>query len=99
MNLMQRGIAIAALVTVLSAVSVTGFSVTGLSVTGFGSGTVRAQTVDDGVVWAFAQEEPFVDERVAPYKKVREVAFVEAIPKNPSGKILRRELKEKERSP
>ncbi len=39
----------------------------------------------------------FVEERVAPYKKVREVAFVEAIPKNPSGKILRRELKERER--
>ena len=35
---------------------------------------------------------------VAPYKKVREVAFIEAIPKNPSGKILRRELKEKERA-
>jgi acyl-coenzyme A synthetase/AMP-(fatty) acid ligase len=39
----------------------------------------------------------FVEERVAPYKKVREVDFVEAIPKNPSGKILRRELKERER--
>jgi acyl-CoA synthetase (AMP-forming)/AMP-acid ligase II len=31
--------------------------------------------------------------QVAPYKKVREVVFVEAIPKNPSGKILRRQLK------
>ncbi len=40
----------------------------------------------------------YVDERVAPYKKVREVEFIEAIPKNPSGKILRRELKEKERA-
>jgi acyl-CoA synthetase (AMP-forming)/AMP-acid ligase II len=35
-----------------------------------------------------------VEERVAPYKKVREVRFVDAIPKNPSGKILRRELKQ-----
>jgi acyl-CoA synthetase (AMP-forming)/AMP-acid ligase II len=35
-----------------------------------------------------------VEERVAPYKKVREVRFVEAIPKNASGKILRRELKD-----
>ena len=34
-----------------------------------------------------------------PYKKVREVEFIDAIPKNPSGKILRRELKEKERAP
>jgi acyl-CoA synthetase (AMP-forming)/AMP-acid ligase II len=40
----------------------------------------------------------FVAERVAPYKKVREVEFIDAIPKNPSGKILRRELKAKERA-
>lgn len=39
-----------------------------------------------------------VAERVAPYKKVREVEFVDAIPKNPSGKILRRELKATERA-
>ncbi|KAM0949768.1 hypothetical protein DsansV1_C05g0056281 [Dioscorea sansibarensis] len=29
---------------------------------------------------------------VAPYKKVRRVAFVQAIPKSPSGKILRKDL-------
>ncbi|HEY5639522.1 MAG TPA: AMP-binding protein [Dehalococcoidia bacterium] len=40
----------------------------------------------------------FVAERVAPYKKVREIEFVEAIPKTPSGKILRRELIEQERA-
>ncbi len=40
----------------------------------------------------------FVEERVAPYKKVREIEFVEAIPKTPSGKILRRELIERERA-
>ncbi len=34
---------------------------------------------------------------VAPYKKVRRVEFVEAIPKAASGKILRRELRDKER--
>ncbi len=39
----------------------------------------------------------FVAERVAPYKKVRQLEFVEAIPKSLSGKILRRELIEKER--
>ncbi|CAM6086447.1 unnamed protein product [Calypogeia fissa] len=35
----------------------------------------------------------FVAKQVAPYKKVRKVFFVEIIPKSPSGKILRRELK------
>ena len=35
----------------------------------------------------------FVEERVAGYKKVRTVDFVDEIPKNPSGKILRRVLK------
>jgi acyl-coenzyme A synthetase/AMP-(fatty) acid ligase len=40
----------------------------------------------------------FVAARVAPYKKVRRVEFVELIPKSPSGKILRRILVERERS-
>jgi long-chain acyl-CoA synthetase len=39
----------------------------------------------------------FVEERVAGYKKIREIEFVEAIPKSPSGKILKRELIERER--
>ncbi|KAJ3689697.1 hypothetical protein LUZ61_018861 [Rhynchospora tenuis] len=34
----------------------------------------------------------FVRKQVAPYKKVRRVAFVSAIPKNASGKILRKDL-------
>ena len=38
----------------------------------------------------------FVHERVSHYKRLREVAFVEAIPKSPSGKILRRVLIEQE---
>jgi long-chain acyl-CoA synthetase len=37
----------------------------------------------------------FVEERVAGYKKIRAVEFVDEIPKNPSGKILRRLLKER----
>jgi acyl-CoA synthetase (AMP-forming)/AMP-acid ligase II len=36
--------------------------------------------------------------KVAPYKKVREVEFVDSIPKTASGKILRRELKAQERA-
>ena len=40
----------------------------------------------------------FVAERVASFKQVRDVEFVDAIPKNPSGKILRRVLVEQERA-
>ena len=40
-----------------------------------------------------AEVTAFVAERVAPYKKVRVVEFVDAIPKAASGKILRRELR------
>jgi acyl-CoA synthetase (AMP-forming)/AMP-acid ligase II len=40
----------------------------------------------------------FVAGRVAPYKKVRRVEFVEQIPKSPSGKLLRRVLVERERA-
>lgn len=36
----------------------------------------------------------YVAERVAPYKRIRAVQVVDAIPKSPSGKILRRVLKE-----
>ncbi|KAL6068758.1 4-coumarate--CoA ligase family protein, variant 3 [Balamuthia mandrillaris] len=40
----------------------------------------------------------WVAERVAPYKKLRKVEFVSAIPKSVSGKILRKDLAAKERS-
>ncbi len=46
-------------------------------------------TADELMAW--------VGERVAPYKKIRRVEFVDAIPKSPSGKILRRVLVERER--
>ena len=39
-----------------------------------------------------------VADRVAPHKKVRRVEFIDAIPKVPSGKILRRELSDRERA-
>jgi acyl-CoA synthetase (AMP-forming)/AMP-acid ligase II len=39
----------------------------------------------------------FVAERVAPYKKIRDVEFLESIPKTASGKILRRDLIQRER--
>jgi acyl-coenzyme A synthetase/AMP-(fatty) acid ligase len=34
----------------------------------------------------------FVRERVAPYKRLREVRIVDELPRQPSGKLLRREL-------
>jgi len=37
----------------------------------------------------------FVEEHVAPHKKVRQVAFIEVVPKSTSGKILRKDLKGK----
>jgi acyl-CoA synthetase (AMP-forming)/AMP-acid ligase II len=40
----------------------------------------------------------FVAERVAPHKKIRAVEIIDEIPKAPSGKILRRVLKDRERS-
>jgi acyl-coenzyme A synthetase/AMP-(fatty) acid ligase len=39
----------------------------------------------------------FVAERVAPYKRIRRVEFIEEIPKSLSGKILRRVLVERDR--
>jgi acyl-CoA synthetase (AMP-forming)/AMP-acid ligase II len=48
---------------------------------------VAAAPLDAGELMAW------VAERVAPYKKVREVEFVSEIPKSPSGKILRRLLR------
>ncbi len=38
----------------------------------------------------------FVAERVAPHKKIRQVAFIDSIPKSSSGKILRKDLRDQE---
>jgi acyl-CoA synthetase (AMP-forming)/AMP-acid ligase II len=56
---------------------------------------VRQATADDldetGVM-------TFVAERVAPHKKVRIVEFIDAIPKSASGKILRKDLRAREKA-
>ncbi len=37
----------------------------------------------------------YVAERVAPYKRVRHVTFIDGVPRVASGKTLRRELRER----
>jgi acyl-coenzyme A synthetase/AMP-(fatty) acid ligase len=39
----------------------------------------------------------WVAARVAPHKRIRDVRFVDAIPRTPSGKLLRRMLVEQDR--
>jgi acyl-coenzyme A synthetase/AMP-(fatty) acid ligase len=39
----------------------------------------------------------WVAERVAPHKRVRAVRFADAIPRTPSGKLLRRGLRDQDR--
>ncbi|CAH1636755.1 unnamed protein product [Spodoptera littoralis] len=48
----------------------------------------------DGVKVEANEVTSFVSERVAEYKRIRDVIFLDALPKNPSGKILKRVLRE-----
>ncbi len=49
----------------------------------------KDQSADDLMAWA--------NGKLATYKNVREIEFIDFVPRNPSGKILRRVLKEQER--
>jgi acyl-CoA synthetase (AMP-forming)/AMP-acid ligase II len=50
---------------------------------------VRNQEISAEAIMAW------VADKVAPYKKIREIEFIEKIPKSPSGKILRRILRDR----
>ena len=49
--------------------------------------------VQAGATLSAAEVIDFVASRVAPYKKVRQVEFIDAIPKSASGKVLRKNLR------
>ena len=63
----------------------------------------EAGEVPKGIIVLRQPAEPrelleFVAQRVAPHKRIRQVEFVDKIPKSPSGKILRRVLVEMEKA-
>jgi acyl-CoA synthetase (AMP-forming)/AMP-acid ligase II len=63
----------------------------------------EAGEVPKGIIVLKEPAEPqaileYVAERVAPFKRIRHVEFVDKIPKSPSGKILRRVLVEMEKA-
>ncbi|HEY6590725.1 MAG TPA: hypothetical protein VI751_06775 [Actinomycetota bacterium] len=45
-----------------------------------------------------AELQAWVAERVAPFKRLRDVRFVDQVPRSPTGKLLRRTLVEAERA-
>jgi 4-coumarate--CoA ligase len=47
----------------------------------------------EGATATAAELVEFLDGRLAGYKRIRHLEFIEAVPRNPSGKILRRELR------
>ncbi|WP_372476557.1 AMP-binding enzyme [Pseudonocardia terrae] len=52
----------------------------------------------DGAALTAEDVMAYVAERLAPYKKVRVVEFLDAIPKSASGKILRKDLRAREQA-
>ncbi|MCX4823886.1 4-coumarate--CoA ligase family protein [Streptomyces sp. NBC_01142] len=58
---------------------------------------VRQPTAQDAGELSEDDVLAYVAERVAPYKKVRRVEFIGGVPRAASGKILRRELRDRER--
>jgi acyl-coenzyme A synthetase/AMP-(fatty) acid ligase len=63
----------------------------------------EAGEIPKALVVAHGHVEPaelvaFVAARVSPHRRIRRLEFVAEIPKSPSGKILRRVLKEREQA-
>jgi len=51
----------------------------------------------DGCIASEEELIGYCEQRVSPYKRIREVAFTKEIPKTPVGKVLRRVLRDRER--
>ena len=49
---------------------------------------------DDGTPWASAVEVSLVADALATYKRLHHVVLVEVVPRTPSGKVLRRTLRD-----
>jgi len=59
-----------------------------------GEAIVAAVAPIDGAVVTAAELQSLVDHQLAGYKRIRHVVFVDEIPRLPSGKALRRQLKD-----
>ena len=68
-----------------------------LEVPGVTAVLTSERTQEYGEIARYGVEE-FVADNVAPYKKVRFIQFRDAIPKSPSGKILRRVLRAEQKA-
>jgi acyl-CoA synthetase (AMP-forming)/AMP-acid ligase II len=79
----------------LAVAGVTDCAVFGVPDETLGEAIVAAVSVDNRADLTADALQREVREKLASYKQLRQVAFVDVIPRLPSGKVLRRELKER----
>ena len=60
---------------------------------GRGAGRGRRRCVSDVGVFALADLDEFLTERLARYKHPKALEVVDALPRNPAGKVLKTELR------